>query len=355
MMTDTSSTSRIVDHWVFDNSGTVVLGLESMRQPLAQLAGGVVDATLLTKLERTRAERMDRRVFVVVAFGEASRGGVSLEVAVLDVGAAGEQPGHLPGVVTLGRHGCCDFGRLEGAALRHAILLAHPPSDGEPACIEALDLASGVGLGVGLGQGATQLLATGQMRFGVGAFSVLAFFAEPHVPLFPEGVEAAVVTLDRGAQEFGAHLHVPATEREDASPTRALRHLGADPDRIWSEGSHATMGSVVVSLDPSAFVLEATAEELRDGVLLGRYPRCQGTLELCRDGSVSRVHALILRRRGRTLLIDCGSTNGTELRPAKDAPVSLGPNERVWPIDPGDDIWFGKVRLRFTLVGDADA
>jgi len=348
-------TSRIVDRWVHDNSRTIVLGLEAMRGPLARVSRGVINARLLHKLERTRAERMDRRVFAAVVFGDAGDGVISVEAAVQDVGAAGEQPLQLPGVITVGRHDCCDFGQLHGAALRHALLMAHPPREGEPARIEALDLASGVGLGVGFGRGSSQLLAARRMRFGVGDFTVLAFLAEPGELLFPEGEEEALASLDQGAQGAGANLHVPAPEREDEPPTRALRHVGADPAQMWSEGSQVSMGTIVQRIDSHAFILEATRDELVEGVLLGRYPRCQGALELGRDGAVSRVHALILRRRGRTLLVDCGSTNGTELQPDGSHPVHLGSDKRAWPIDPGDDIVLGDVRLRFTLAGEADA
>jgi len=44
-------------------------------------------------------------------------------------------------------------------------------------------------------------------------------------------------------------------------------------------------------------------------VLIGRSSRCSGSRALT-HGSVSRVHALLIRRDGRILLADAGSTNG---------------------------------------------
>jgi hypothetical protein len=52
--------------------------------------------------------------------------------------------------------------------------------------------------------------------------------------------------------------------------------------------------------------------ELRDGVLLGRYARCDSA-KLTDDPSMSRVHALLIQIEGRVLLVDTASINGTRL------------------------------------------
>lgn len=54
------------------------------------------------------------------------------------------------------------------------------------------------------------------------------------------------------------------------------------------------------------------ADELRDGVLLGRYARCDSA-RYTDDPSMSRVHALLIRIDDRVLLIDTASINGTRL------------------------------------------
>jgi hypothetical protein len=51
---------------------------------------------------------------------------------------------------------------------------------------------------------------------------------------------------------------------------------------------------------------------LRDGVLLGRYARCDGA-GLADDPSLSRVHALIINVDDRLLAIDTASFNGTRV------------------------------------------
>jgi hypothetical protein len=53
-------------------------------------------------------------------------------------------------------------------------------------------------------------------------------------------------------------------------------------------------------------------DELHDGVLLGRYARCDST-QLIDDPSMSRVHAMLLQAENRLLVIDTASMNGTRI------------------------------------------
>ena len=63
-------------------------------------------------------------------------------------------------------------------------------------------------------------------------------------------------------------------------------------------------------LSPRVYVGE---EDLQNGVRLGRYLRCRGATVLSQDRHVSRVHALVLDRRGCRWLFDVASTNGTRV------------------------------------------
>lgn len=53
------------------------------------------------------------------------------------------------------------------------------------------------------------------------------------------------------------------------------------------------------------------ADALKDGVLLGRYGRCDLTEAAGEDNSLSRVHALLIQFEERLLLVDTASSNGT--------------------------------------------
>jgi hypothetical protein len=83
-------------------------------------------------------------------------------------------------------------------------------------------------------------------------------------------------------------------------------------------------------------------QALRDGVLLGRYARCDGSA-LLDDASLSRVHILLLQVDDALLAIDTASRNGTHL---------VGqPNARVIALDRESELHLGKhtrIRWRWT-------
>ncbi len=59
-------------------------------------------------------------------------------------------------------------------------------------------------------------------------------------------------------------------------------------------------------------LLDVGHDALADGVLLGRYGRCDAS-EALDDPSLSRVHALLVHEHDRLLLIDTASYNGTRI------------------------------------------
>jgi len=72
---------------------------------------------------------------------------------------------------------------------------------------------------------------------------------------------------------------------------------------------------------------------LRDGVLIGRYDRCDAASAID-DPSMSRVHTLLVHEDQRLLAVDTASCNGTRLAGAD--------NQRVNVIEPGRDLHLGK-------------
>jgi hypothetical protein len=75
------------------------------------------------------------------------------------------------------------------------------------------------------------------------------------------------------------------------------------------------------------------ADALKDGVLLGRYGRCDLTEAAGEDTSLSRVHALLMQFEDRLLLVDTASSNGTFER---------GERVRVVCIDADTELRLGK-------------
>jgi len=88
--------------------------------------------------------------------------------------------------------------------------------------------------------------------------------------------------------------------------------------RLVSGRDHA--GRLVVRSARGSVAIDIGHQALREGVLLGRYPRCDGPW-LCEEESLSRVHALLLLVGDRLLVIDLASTNGTRQVGGADARV----------------------------------
>lgn len=66
--------------------------------------------------------------------------------------------------------------------------------------------------------------------------------------------------------------------------------------------------------------LSVSHDALHDGILLGRYARCDGN-EAIDDPSLSRVHALLVQDDERLLAVDIASCNGTRVRGGEDSRV----------------------------------
>jgi hypothetical protein len=88
--------------------------------------------------------------------------------------------------------------------------------------------------------------------------------------------------------------------------------------------------------------LEIGHDELRDGVLLGRYERC-ASAPLADDQSLSRVHALLILIDDRLLMVDTASINGTRLIGER--------RSRVLELSDGTELQLGKAtRVRWRYV-----
>ena len=90
-------------------------------------------------------------------------------------------------------------------------------------------------------------------------------------------------------------------------------------------------------------VLDVGHDALRDGVLLGRYGRCDAS-EALDDPSLSRVHALLVHENDRLLVVDTASYNGTRI---------VGEHRsRVIELDRDLELQIGKhTRMRWRWLG----
>ncbi len=165
-----------------------------------------------------------------------------------------------------------------------------------------------------------------------------------------EGVEAAGPILLRCASY--ALMLFPTGEAADPWPEDAEAGWARVSDAATSSisfpgpvfveprslGSGPARGELVVSGEYSRATLLVGQEAARQGVLLGRYDRCDGArLPVLAHQSLSRVHLLVIEVGGTLYAIDTASRNGSWLddQPFRCArlepgrPVTLPVNVRV--------------------------
>lgn len=120
--------------------------------------------------------------------------------------------------------------------------------------------------------------------------------------------------IDAFAQGSAPALPMLVERHGDRDPRRTTT-ITRTPGPRDSAVSCAHDGDVAGALEligPSVReTIQIGHQALRDGVLLGRYDRCDARAAIGEDESMSRVHALLIRTDERLVLVDTASSNGT--------------------------------------------
>jgi hypothetical protein len=117
---------------------------------------------------------------------------------------------------------------------------------------------------------------------------------------------------------LGSVSQVPRPPRAPAGFNNAVTHrsliIRTHGPRDTSDGSLVESGDLAGTLEligpRNRGTIRIGHDELRDGVLIGRYARCNNA-QLADDPSLSRVHALLLQVDDAIIAIDTASLNGT--------------------------------------------
>jgi hypothetical protein len=212
----------------------------------------------------------------------------------------------------VGRHDRCDLFLTASShlALRHLAVVLAPVASWTTVSYRVFDLRTYDGFSDEHGrplrgvrcEGPAVLRCHGHVLFALPLGDPTDWPASPHDAwaCLPERVyfdELEHVPQGSIPRRLDKHSHITATHGP------------------WDSGSRlVSAGELVGSLElhtPTGYrELAIGRDALRDGVLLGRYARCDNG-GLADDASMSRVHALLVRLGDDLVLVDAASTNGT--------------------------------------------
>jgi hypothetical protein len=225
-----------------------------------------------------------------------------------------ERDGHL----VIGRHTQCDvlLGGDPEVALRHLLARVDWTSDGVPV-LRLLDLHTERGFELSSGEMVRSTSAMGPVAFRVGRYALCAIPCEPPEALPPPTVERA------DAPDEGLLYRRGPSSIRVLPPSRPLSGL--------SLPRHVT-GQLTLSSPKGSAQVNLGADQLEQGVLIGRDPRCEPLMLRLLDGCISRVHLMLLREPSGVFVYDLASMNGTyaaDMRPLRRAELFDGTTLRL--------------------------
>jgi hypothetical protein len=258
---------------------------------------------------------------------------------------------HVAAIV--GRHDACDLylSTSPRLALRHLAIILDPVQSWSRASTQVkyrvLDLRTTDGMLDEDGRQLRGLRAEGPAILRCGGFSVFVLpLGDPSDwPANPTDAWAMIperVYFDELDHCAGGSLPGMTMPRMDGHQSVIMRTHGPRDTgmRLVSAGDIAGTIDMVTPHHHGTITVGETA--LRDGVLLGRYARCDGAA-LADDPSLSRVHALFMQIDDRLLAIDTASFNGTRIGDEQRA--------RVIVVEGGVELRLGShTRVRWTWI-----
>jgi hypothetical protein len=232
-----------------------------------------------------------------------------------------------PVAAIVGRHDQCDLylhGRDE-LSLRQLAVVLEPVTSWQPGATNVryriLDLRTSEAMMGEDGKRLRGLVAEGPAIVRCGGYTIFALPLGDPTDWPPSAEDAwsmlpARVYLDEIPSDI-AHGSLPRMPMPPPKPARAnmcqtvitRTHGPRDTGMRLAQGDETGHLELFTPNRQIALAIGETA--LRDGVLIGRYDRCDATDAAGEDTSLSRVHALLIRIDERLLLIDTASSNGT--------------------------------------------
>ncbi len=230
-----------------------------------------------------------------------------------------------PVAAIVGRHDHCDLylTAREDLSLRQLAVVMEPVTNWSPGATNIryrmLDLRTTEAMMGEDGKRIRGLVAEGPAIVRCGGYTLFALpLGDPSDwPLSAEDAWSmlpARVYLDEIPPDIARGSLPRMPQRLEEPRLNAASTITRTPG-VRDTGMKLVQGDVAGYLElytPTKQVTLAIGESaLKDGVLIGRYDRCDAK-DICGDDtSLSRVHALLMRIEDRLLLLDTASSNGT--------------------------------------------
>jgi len=228
------------------------------------------------------------------------------------------KPGQ-PSALIFGRHSRADLMvEAPGLSLRHLAVVLHPPRGWEGVRFAVHDLRTAAAFTDERGRRLEAVVAEGPAFLAAGGYALFALptgdpsswpeLATDAWEMLPARVHVAERSAEPDRWRRGPHALPGESARGQTIITSIPGVLRAE-DRLLLDGETA-LGTLRISTERGQRRFEVGVSALSRGVLIGRYPRCEGA-DLLTDTHVSRAHVLLCRLADRVWAIDVASTAGT--------------------------------------------
>jgi hypothetical protein len=221
-------------------------------------------------------------------------------------------------------------------SLRHLALLLHPAEGKAAPRFRVCDLRTPLAFRDEDGRPLQSVEAAGPLLLRCASYAILLFptgVPDDSWPEDPDEAWARVpprVYAEASPAEPGGwqerRLQVVPPAPPPPGSTLALALPGPILPSATADDSAPARGEILLSSPRGRVRLRLGVRDARQGVLLGRYERCDGGgLPLLDDNSLSRVHLLLIELDGGLYAIDTSSKNGSWCGPQRIEATALHP------------------------------
>ena len=222
--------------------------------------------------------------------------------------------------LVVGRHSSCDVSLSADAelSLRHLLLVTEAArSDDEEPTLRLLDLMAFLPMYAGDDVPHRSLRAQGAFAVRLGRYVLGGFRIGPGAPPPP-----ADAPLDAA---IDAPMPPPRASRSERTSTLMRLDRPSTLIEVLDERVPGGVGTITATRRGHRVRAVVTGDQLDRGVLVGRADKCLDRgMRALMSTSVSRVHAVLIRNDGRTMIYDAASMNGTFHEGARVRSVIVG-------------------------------